>query len=70
LYQSEEFVSRDLLEGGLRVGYGWNDGKYDAAIFCRNCTDTTRVTGAIDFDNRTGFINDPRIIGAQFRASF
>jgi iron complex outermembrane recepter protein len=70
LYESEEFTSRELLEGGVRLGYSWQDGKYDAAAFCRNCTDTTRVTGAIDFDNRTGFINDPRIFGVQFRASF
>jgi iron complex outermembrane receptor protein len=70
LYESEEFTSRELVEGGLRVGYSWQDGKYDAAVFCRNCTDTVRVTGAIDFDNRTGFINDPRIVGVQFRASF
>jgi len=70
LYESAEFTSKELVEGGLRIGYNWGGGKYDAAVFCRNCTDTTRITGAIDFDNRTGFINDPRIIGAQFKASF
>jgi len=26
---------------------------------CRNCLDQIRATGAIDFDNLTGFINDP-----------
>ena len=29
-----------------------------------------RATGAIDFNNLTGFINDPRIWGVQFRANF
>ncbi|MGH8445649.1 MAG: TonB-dependent receptor, partial [Solimonas sp.] len=36
LYESKEFTSRDLLEGGLRLGYSWAAGKYDAALFCRN----------------------------------
>lgn len=70
LYESEEFESEGLFETGLRLGYNWGGGKYDAALFCRNCTDETRVTGAIDFNNRTGFVNDPRVIGAQFKASF
>jgi iron complex outermembrane receptor protein len=70
LYESEEFTSKGLLEGGVRLGYTWQNDKYDAALYCRNCTDTTRVTGAIDFDNRTGFINDPRIVGVQLRANF
>jgi iron complex outermembrane recepter protein len=39
-------------------------------MFCRNCTNTIRAIGGIDFDNLTGYINDPRIIGAQFRAKF
>jgi iron complex outermembrane receptor protein len=70
LYQSKEFVGQPLFEGGLKIGYSWEAGKYEASVFCRNCTDQIRATGAIDFDNLTGFINDPRIIGAQFRASF
>jgi iron complex outermembrane recepter protein len=52
------------------LGYTWADGKYDAAVFCRNCTNQVRNIYAIDFDNLTGVINDPRIIGAQFRAKF
>ncbi|AER54810.1 hypothetical protein DSC_00785 [Pseudoxanthomonas spadix BD-a59] len=70
LYRSKEFVGQPLFEGGLKIGYSWEAGKYEASVFCRNCTDQIRATGAIDFDNLTGFINDPRIIGAQFRASF
>jgi len=70
LYQAKEFDGPDLTQGGLRLGYTWADGKYDAAVYCRNCTNQVRDIYAIDFDNLTGVINDPRIIGAQFRAKF
>jgi iron complex outermembrane receptor protein len=70
LYTSKEFVGPALLQGGLRAGYTWADGKYEVAAFCRNCTNEIRVVGAIDFDDLTGFINDPRIIGGQFTAKF
>ena len=69
LYQSIEFTAPPLLEGGLRVGYNWGNGKYEAAIFGRNITNQVRVTGAIDFNNLTGFINDPRTYGVQFKMS-
>ena len=70
LYQSVEFESKSLLLGGLRLGYSWANGKYEAAAFARNITNQVRVTGAIDFNNLTGFINDPRTYGVQFKALF
>ena len=70
LYNSVEFTAPPLLEGGLRVGYSWNNGKYEAAVFARNITNQVRVTGAIDFNNLTGFINDPRTYGVQLKATF
>lgn len=70
LYQSTEFTGKALTEGGLRVGYVWNNGKYEVAGFVRNITNQIRVTGAIDFNNLTGFINDPRTYGVQFKALF
>lgn len=70
LYESREFVGQPLFEGGAKIGYTWEDGRYEASLFCRNCTDQVRATGAIDFSNLTGFINDPRIVGVQFRAAF
>jgi iron complex outermembrane receptor protein len=70
LYESKEFTGKALLEGGLRAGYIWNNGKYEAAAFVRNLTNQVRVTGAIDFNNLTGFINDPRTYGVQFKALF
>ena len=42
----------------------------DAAIFCRNCTNEIRAIGGIDFNDHLGYINDPRIVGAQLRVKF
>lgn len=70
LYESTEFTGKALLEGGLRAGYIWNNGKYEVAGFVRNLTNQKRVTGAIDFNNLTGFINDPRTYGVQFKTIF
>lgn len=70
LYESPEFRSRSSLEGGLRVGYNWGYGQYDVAVFGRNLTDQTRVVGAIDFNNLTGFLNEPRTFGVEFTAKF
>jgi iron complex outermembrane recepter protein len=70
LYESKEFTGKALTEGGLRVGYVWGNGKYEAALFGRNITNQIRIVGGIDFNNLTGFINEPRTFGAQFKASF
>ena len=70
LYQAAEFTSKPVTEGGLRVGYAWNNGKYDVAAFGRNITNQIRVVGGIDFNNLTGFINEPRTWGLQFKALF
>ena len=70
LYESAEFTGKALTEGGLRVGYTWGNGKYDVAAFGRNITNQIRVVGGIDFNNLTGFINEPRTWGLQFKAMF
>jgi iron complex outermembrane receptor protein len=70
LYESEEFRGKASLEGGVRIGYGWNYGTYEVALFGRNITDQTRVVGGIDFNNLTGFINEPRTWGVEFKARF
>ena len=70
LYESPEFRGRSSLEGGLRAGYNWSYGKYDASVFGRNLTNQTRVVGAIDFNNLTGFLNEPRTFGVEFTAKF
>lgn len=70
LYESTEFTGKALLEGGLRLGYSWGGGKYDAAAYVRNITNQVRVVGGIDFNNLTGFINEPRSVGVAFKATF
>jgi iron complex outermembrane receptor protein len=70
LYEAKEFTGKALTEGGVRVGYVFNNGKYEAALFGRNITNQIRIVGGIDFDNLTGFINEPRMWGVQFRAQF
>ncbi|MFC3714928.1 TonB-dependent receptor [Luteimonas soli] len=70
LYESIEFRGKSSLEGGLRIGYSWGYGDYEVALFGRNITDTTRIVGGIDFNNLTGFINEPRTIGVEFTAKF
>jgi iron complex outermembrane receptor protein len=70
LYQSTEFTGKALTEGGLRVGYTWANGKYDVAAYGRNITNQIRIVGGIDFNNLTGFVNDPRTLGVQFKAGF
>jgi len=70
LYEAAEFTGKPLTEGGLRLGYNWQGGKYEVAVFGRNITDQQRITGAIDFNNLTGFINEPRQWGVQVKGSF
>ena len=70
LYESLEFRGKSSLEGGLRIGYAWNYGDYEVALFGRNITDQTRIVGGIDFNNLTGFINEPRTVGVEFSAKF
>ena len=70
LYDSIEFTGKSSLEGGLRVGYGWGYGDYEVALFGRNITDQRRIVGGIDFNNLTGFINEPRTVGVEFSARF
>ncbi|HEY5971722.1 MAG TPA: TonB-dependent receptor [Pseudoxanthomonas sp.] len=70
LYESVEFTGKSSLEGGLRLGYNWNQGDYGVAVFGRNITDQTRIVGGIDFNNLTGFLTEPRTVGVEFSARF
>jgi iron complex outermembrane recepter protein len=65
-----EFVGPPLFQLGARLGYTWDAKRYEVAAFCRNCTDQIRNIGGINFENFTGFINDPRIIGGEFIVKF
>ena len=57
-----------MLEGGLRLGYRTD--KWDFAGFVRNITNDVSAVGAIDFNNLTGFVNEPRIWGFEVSVKF
>ena len=63
LYESVEFQDKSMLEGGLRVGYKTD--AFDIAAFIRNITKDTSAVGGIDFNNLTGFVNEPRVWGVE-----
>ena len=67
IYESQQFNTDGQFEGGLKLGYAKTDGSWEAAVFARNITDEDNVKGAIDFNNNTGFVNDPRIIGVSLK---
>lgn len=70
LYDSAEFVTDGQIEGGLRLGYARTDGTLEIAAFVRNITDADNVKGGIDFNNNTGFVNDPRVFGLSVRTAY
>jgi len=70
LYESAEFKSNNNFEAGLRVAYINYDNNYEVGIFGRNITDEDNLKGAIDFNNLTGFVNEPRTFGVDFKMSF
>ena len=69
LYTAKEFRGRSLTEGGLKIGYK-TPNNWEIAAFARNITNQIRSISAIDFNNLTGMINDPRIIGGEVKISF
>ena len=70
LYDSIEFATDDNFEGGLRIGYENFANDYSIALFGRNITDEENLRGGIDFNNLTAIVNEPRVIGVEFKASF
>ena len=68
LYRSVEYSSDHLLEGGLRIGY--KTGPFDIAAFSRNITNAKQAVGGIDFNNLTGFVNEPRVYGVEVGVRF
>ncbi len=70
LYEAPEYKAKKLTEGGVRAAYKWGNGKYEVAAFGRNITDRQVILGAIDFDNLTGILNEPRTWGGTFKVNF
>ena len=53
----------------------WDDfsaraGDTEIAAYVRNITDEHNVKGGIDFNNLTGFVNEPRVIGLSVRVKY
>jgi iron complex outermembrane receptor protein len=69
LYESTEFGEDGYWQGGVRAGWQGDNG-LDASVFVRNVTDELALTGAIDFNNLTGFVNEPRTWGVELGYSF
>ena len=69
LYEAKEFRGRSLTEGGVKVAYQMHNG-IEVAAFARNVLNQIRAVSAIDFNNLTGMINDPRIIGGSLKYKF
>jgi iron complex outermembrane recepter protein len=68
LYESVEFNDDQLLEGGLRIGYKTR--RFDVAGFVRNITNDESAVSAIDFNNLTAMVNEPRIWGIEAGIKF
>lgn len=66
LYESAEFYSSGNFEGGAQFGYKTTDGRLEAAFVLRNITDEKNVLGGIDFNNLTGYTNEPSFYGIRF----
>jgi iron complex outermembrane receptor protein len=70
LYRSAEYQDGHMLEVGLRVGYRAPGGRWEVAAFGRNIFNDRSLEGGIDFDNLTGFVNDPRTLGVEVKTKF
>lgn len=69
LYESVEFTEDGYWLGGLRAGWEGNNG-VSVSAFVRNLTDELVLEGGIDFNNLTGFVNEPRTWGVELGAKF
>lgn len=70
LYESLEYTSDNTFELGLRTGVSFSGGRWELALFGRNITDEENLVGGIDFNNLTGFDNDPAIYGISIKGNF
>jgi iron complex outermembrane receptor protein len=70
LYEAVEFRQDTNFEGGLRAGWRDLNQGLEAAVYVRNITDEANVIGAIDFNNLTAFVNEPRMYGVELSKRF
>ena len=60
LYDSVEFADDWLLQGGVRLACLLPYSDIEVALVGRNILNDTSPTGGIDFNNLTGYVNEPR----------
>ncbi len=70
LYENVEWTTDTQYEGGLRMGYRDLSNNFEIGVFGRNITDEDNVIGGIDFANLLGYVNQPRIWGAEASIRF
>jgi len=70
LYESLEYNSASTFELGLRAGIALNSGRWELAAYGRNITDEENLVGGIDFNNLTGYDNDPAVYGVSLSGQF
>ncbi len=63
LYDSAEFSDDWLLDGGVRLACQIPNADTEIALIGRNVLNDTSPTGGIDFNNLTGYVNEPRFWG-------
>ncbi len=69
LYENVEFGEDGYWLGGLRAGWVGDNG-VEVSAFVRNITDEIVLEGGIDFNNLTGFVNEPRVWGVELGYTF
>ncbi len=70
LYESVEFADDWLLTGGVRLACLLPYADIEVALIGRNILNDTSPTGGIDFNNLTGYVNEPRLWSLEMTRRF
>lgn len=70
LYESMEYADDWLLEGGVRLACLLPSADIEVALIGRNILNDTSPTGGIDFNNLTGYVNEPRFWSVEMVRRF
>ncbi|MXY29437.1 TonB-dependent receptor [Candidatus Poribacteria bacterium] len=70
LYESVEFADDLLLQGGVRLACLLPYADIEVALIGRNILNDTSPTGGIDFNNLTGYVNEPRFWSLEMTRRF
>ena len=70
LYDSVEYSDDSLLEGGVRLAYQFPSSDIEIALIGRNILNDISPTGGIDFNNLTGYVNEPRYWSVELVSRF